>query len=349
MMPVLTENELKQQIKASEFSNVYLLYGEEKYLVKHYTAVLEKKIVEPAFSDFNLHLYDGKALDFDEVAIAAESLPMMSEYACLLIKDLPIDSLNDDDFSKLENIIKDIPETTIMLVSLPTLNINSKNAKCKKVIGCFEKYGTVVDFRHFTSQQLVKLIDKGAKERGCTFNFSEANYLLSIIGDDMSVVLNELEKICAYKRDGNITKDDIDAVVVKSMQARAFDLTKALFANNCDTAMAILDTLFSMKEEPINILGAIITSYVDMYRAKVYISGGKRAVDAADDFNYRNKEFRMTNAGKTVSKYSMKQLRSFLEVLSEADTMLKSSSTDGRLVLEQTITKLLLVSNGEKV
>ena len=349
MMPVLNENELKQQIKASQFSNLYFIYGEEKYLVKHYTNLLEKKIVDPAFADFNLHVYDGKSLDFEEIAIAAEALPMMSEYACLLIKDLPADSLNDEDFKKLENIIKDIPETTVILITLPTLIVNMKNTKGKKLLSCFEKYGTVVEFTHFSSQQLIRLIEKGAKERGCAFNSSEANYLLTIIGDDMSVVLNELEKICAYKKEGSITKADIDAVVVKSMQARAFDLTKALVANNCDTAMSILDTLFSMKEEPINILGAIITSYVDMYRAKVYISGGKRAVDAAEDFNYRNKEFRLTNAAKTISKYSMKQLRLFLEVLSEADTMLKSSSTDGRLVLEQTITKLLLVSNGEKI
>ena len=348
-MPVITENELKQQIKASEFSNLYFIYGEEKYLVKHYTNLLEKKIVDPAFADFNLHSYDGKAVDLEDVAVAAESLPMMSEYACLIIKDLPVDSLNDDEFSKLESIVKDIPETTVIIVTLPTLAVNMKSSKGKKVMSCFEKFGTVVEFAHFSSQQLIKLIEKGAKERGCAFGFSEANYLLTLIGDDMSVVLNELEKICAYKKEGSVTKADIDAVVVKSMQARVFDLTKALFANNCDTAMSILDTLFAMKEEPINILGAIVTSYVDMYRAKVYISGGMRATDAAEDFNYRNKEFRLTNAAKTVSRFSMKQLRTFLEVLSEADVMLKSSSTNGRLILEQTITKLLLVSNGEQI
>ena len=104
-----------------------------------------------------------------------------------------------------------------------------------------------------------------------------------------------------------------------------------------------------MKEEPINILGAIITPYIDMYRAKVYSSGSMRAEDAAKDFNYRNKEFRLTNAAKSASKYSVKQLRQFLEVLFEADSMLKSTSVDGRIVLEQTITKLLLVSNGENV
>ena len=201
----------------------------------------------------------------------------------------------------------------------------------------------------FSLQQLTKLIEKGAKERGCSLGFSEANYLISSVGDDMTVILNELEKICAYKKQGTVTKNDIDAVVIKSVQARAFDLAKALVANNCDTAMSILDTLISMKEEPINILGAIITPYVDMYRVKVYVSGGMRAEDAAKDFNYRNKEFRLTNAAKSASKYSVRQIRSFLEVLYDADTLLKSTSLNGRLILEQTITKLLLISNGENV
>lgn len=348
-MPFITENELKASIKASEYSNLYFLYGEEKYLVKHYSELLENKIVDPAFADFNLHIYDGKSLDFEEVANASEVFPMMSEYSCIVIKDLAVDNLNNEDADKLISIVSDIPDSTVIIITLPTASVNMKSPKGKKVLSVFEKYGSVIEFNRFSVSQLSKLIEKGAKDRKCSIGYSESSYLITLVGDDMTMLLNELEKICSYKREGIITKQDIDAVVVKSMQARAFDLAKALVAKNCDTAMDILDKLFSMKEEPINILGAIITPYVDMYRAKVYASGSMRAEDAAKDFNYRNKEFRLTNAAKSASKYSIKQLRQFLEVLFEADTFLKSTSVDGRIVLEQTITKLLLVSNGEKL
>lgn len=348
-MPSVNEAELKAQIKESRFSNLYFLYGEEKYLIKHYTNLLLKKIVSPDFADFNLHIYEGKSADFDDIYNAAEALPMFSEYTCIHIVDLPADSLNADASDKLESIISDIPETTVILITLPTANVSMKSAKGKKILTLFEKYGTCVCFTHASVQQLCKLIEKGARERGCTFGFSEANYLVSLVGDDMTVILNELQKICAYKKEGTVSKADIDAVVVKNVQAKAFDLAKALTANNCDLAMEILDSLFYMREEPVNILGAIITPYVDMYRAKVYISGGMRAEDAAKDFNYKNKEFRLTNGARTASKYSMAQLRSFLDILNDADTMLKSSPVDGRIILEQTITRLLLVSNGEKI
>lgn len=348
-MPNITENELKAQIKEQSFSNLYFLYGDEKYLIKHYTNILLKKIVPSDFADFNLHTYDGKNLNYDELYGAVEALPMFSGYSCIHIKDLPADSLNADATDKLTALISDIPETTVILISLTTLDVNMKSAKGKKMLSLFEKYGSAVCFSHAGIQQLVKLIEKGAKDRNCIFGYSEANYLISLVGDDMTVILNELEKICAYKKEGTVSKSDIDAVVVKNMQARAFDLAKALTSNNCDMAMSILDTLFYMREEPINILGAIITPYVDMYRAKVYSSGGVRAEDAAKDFNYKNKEFRLTNGARTASKYSVDQLRQFLDVLYEADTLLKSTSVDGRIVLEQTITKLLLVSNGEKL
>lgn len=347
-MAIINENELKTSIKASQFSNLYFLFGEEKYLVRHYTSLLQKKIVDPSFADFNLHIYDGKTADIDEISAAAEALPMMSEYSCIVIKDIPVDNLNSEEAECFIEFISDIPETTVVIITLPTLSVNMKNPKAKKVYSTLEKYGSVIEFGRFGMQQLVKLIEKGAKERNCIFAYSESSYLISLVGDDLSVINNELQKICSYKKEGQVTKEDIDAVVVKSIQARAFDLAKALVANNCDTAMDILDTLFAMKEEPINILGAIITPYVDMYRAKVYSSGGSRPEDGAKDFNYKNKEFRLTNGGRSASKYSVKQLRCFLEVLFKADTLLKSTSSDGRIVLEQTITRLLLISNGEK-
>lgn len=348
-MSALTENELKAQIKSGAFSNLYFLYGEEKYLIKHYTNLLIKKLVPDDFKDFNFHVYEGKGADMTEISYAVEALPMFCEYSCIHIKDLPADSLNADTSEKFEKLISDIPDTTVIIVSLPTVDVNMKSAKGKKLLSLIDKFGTSVCFSHASGVQLIRLIEKGAADRGCTFAPSAANYLISLIGDDMTVILNELQKICAYKKEGTVTKEDIDKVVVKNVQARAFDLAKALTANNCDMAMNILDTLFYMREEPVSILGAIITPYVDMYRAKVYVSGGMRAEDAAKDFNYKNKEFRLTNGARSASKYSITQLRSFLDILADADTMLKSSPVDGRIILEQTITKLLLVSNGEKL
>ena len=80
-MPQLSEIELKKQISSGDFARLYFLYGSEKYLIRHYTALIRKKAIDPSFADFNFHQYDGKEVDFDEVAQAAEALPNGLKYA----------------------------------------------------------------------------------------------------------------------------------------------------------------------------------------------------------------------------------------------------------------------------
>ena len=46
--------------------------------------------------------------------------------------------------------------------------------------------------------------------------------------------------------------------------------------------------------------------------------------------------------------YTQEERKQFI-VTYAADNMLKSTSVNSRLILEQTITRLLLVSNGEKI
>ena len=115
-MPQLSEIELKKQISSGDFARLYFLYGSEKYLIRHYTALIRKKAIDPSFADFNFHQYDGKEVDFDEVAQAAEALPMMSDRTLILIKDFAADSLNADTSDKFLKLISDIPDTTVILI-----------------------------------------------------------------------------------------------------------------------------------------------------------------------------------------------------------------------------------------
>ncbi|MBQ7548147.1 MAG: DNA polymerase III subunit delta [Clostridia bacterium] len=349
-MPFINEQQLKKQLSQGSFSKLYLIYGEEKYLVKHYTDTLVKKAVPRELADFNLHIYEGSAgMDLLPVSEAVEALPVFSERTCILIKDMPLDSLLSGTAAALEELISDIPETTVLVISNPNTNINPKSKTAKKLIALISKYGDVAEFGRASISQLIKLLQRGASQRGCELGYSEASHLVSLAGDDMNDLLNELEKVCAYKGNGTISKDDIEAVAVKNVQARAFDLAKAVNSGNADAAMSLVNSLFIMKEDPIILLAALMTPYIDMYRAKVYTSGGLRASDAAADFNYRNKEFRLTNAARNASGYTISQLRAFLEILERADYALKNTSASARMVIEKTVAYLILAANGEEV
>ena len=158
----------------------------------------------------------------------------------------------------------------------------------------------------------------------------------------MLLLTNELDKLAALADGGEITAEMIRAAATKNLEARVFDLSKALLRHRRDEAFSILDTLLQQREEPVGILAVLTNSYVDMYRMKVAQIAKKSASEVAAAFpTYKGKEFRLRYAAQDAAGLSVVQLRRALAVLAGADTALKSSGTQARFVLETTLTKLL--------
>lgn len=338
-MPALNESALKEKLKENPVG-VYLIYGEEKYSVKAYIDKIVKKTVDESFADFNFHTFDGKESTLSEVYESAQAVPMMAETKCVLAKDFSLDTLDDDGLDQLRTIIEDNPEDCALVFSF--VAYEPKGAKWNKVIKLFEKYAYAVRLDKKTAQELAVMLERGAKKRGTAFEKGVAAYLVSCVGSDLNTLLNETEKVCAYAQ-GEITKSDVDAVCIKSLDAKVFDMIKDLTARRFDSAFKKLEILFEQREDEFQILGALIASYTDIYRAKAAVKSGGRAENVAQFYNYSGKEFRLTNAARSSSSLTFDDIGECIEILVEADTAMKSTSTDKRLILEKAIVKLARV------
>ena len=74
----------------------------------------------------------------------------------------------------------------------------------------------------------------------------------------------------------------------------------------------------------------------------------KTAEDVAALFpSYRGKEFRIRNAFRDVSKYSVTALRGCLKILSDTDVELKSTRCDDKAAVEQAVAAILDLSHSE--
>ena len=341
------EKELKAHIKAGDFYPIYLICGDEDYLKKTYTDMIASKTVEPAFESFNLQKFEGKGLDLGDVFEQASIMPMMSDKRCLIVEDYKLEGANDKDISHITAYVESCPETSIVI--FVQKNSEFSLTKAKKAADIIGKHGAVCTLNKRTGNDLIKPLISSANKQGCILSTQMANYLVSQVGDDFNVLINELHKVCGYAAGGEITKAHIDAVAVKTDDVKIYYLTKALMSKDFDKAYKVLHTLLKQKVEAQYILGTIISAYVDMYRAKVSLFCGDRADALATDFGYRNTAFRLTNAARDASKLDLPTIRKCLEVLSEADMKLKTSYGDDVIILEQLMVKLFLVSNGERI
>lgn len=340
----IDEKELKRQIKDGDFSRAYFIYGEEGYLKEHYVNTLVKKLVSGPLQDFNLHKYDGKQETVDDILKDADLLPMMGDCNFILACDYPFDK-SEKDCKEIKEYLKDIPETTVMVFWYNSVIPDvKKGARWKGIEAAFAKYGSSIELNKKSEQELVKLLISGCKKRGAVLSAANASYLISVSGSEIKTLLNEIQKLSSYADGTEITKEMIDKLAVKCLQSKIYDLSNAVVRSNYEKAYSVLNSLFAAKEDPIKVLSAISGCFVDMYRVKCAKTAGMPFDDVGNYFSYRGREFTLKNASRDSASLSFAQLRKSLDVIMGADNSLKSTSADSRLILEEMLVKLLLIS-----
>lgn len=346
-MAQFNEESLKKQIKSGEFSRLYIIYGNEGYLKQFYANAICSKAVDKDFEDFNLKKLDGKDTNLNEIYDCISAFPMMSEYTCTIVKDFPLNSFIGDRAkvdSEFENVISDIPESSILVFWMDTMEVDEKDKKWAKVLKIFDETGVCAKIDKRTRAALEKLLVSSAAKKGCTLSRENAYYIIDLVGEDMSTLQNELNKVCAYVNEGEIERSHIDKTVIVSVEAKIFQLSRMVVRGEADNAYENLANLFKLREEPIVILSVLSKSFVDMYRVKAAKEAGVSNAKMADEFPgnvYKNKLFTLDNAASDVKNYSITQLKNALDVLADADRRLKSTSEDSRTVLEEVILRLL--------
>ncbi|MCC8073906.1 MAG: DNA polymerase III subunit delta [Clostridiales bacterium] len=342
-MAEIGENILKKQIKEGSFKNAYLIFGEENYLKEFYVSRLKEKLIDKTFEAFNFHSFDGKDIPLDDILKDAQMLPMMSEWNMVLVRDYPIEK-SQSDVKALTDFLSDIPDTTVLVFWYDVLEPDLKSARFKNIRKAFASAGDSVQLDRRSENEVAKLLVSGAKKRGAVLTSDNAKYLISVSGNDMKTLYNEVDKLSHFAVGGEITKEIIDNMATKCLQARVYDLSKAVVAGNSSLAYSVLDTLFSMKEEPIVLLSVIGGVYVDMYRVKCAKTAGFAYDDVAKHFNYRGREFALRNATRDCASLSELQLRNSIDAIFDADIKIKSTAVDKRLLLEELIIKLILIA-----
>ncbi len=348
-MPLLKENELKQQIKQGEFLPAYFFSGEETFLCQHYAEEIAKKSVPAESTDFNLFRFNGREDQLDLILETCEAFPLMAERKCVLVCDLDPEALRADDTKKLKAYLQDPPAYTTLVFWYDSVQIGSKKtAKQKSVFELVKKCGGAAEFARKDAASLVRLLVGAAKARGKTLPPAVAGRLVELAGDDLQLLQSEIEKLCAYSRGEEITVDDVDAVASHTLDASVFDIAKAILRKDSARAFSLLDELFLQKAEPVVIFGVLCNAFADIYRAKVCLDEGQPAESAAQYYQYRGREFRLRNAARDAKALTAAQIETCLNVLDEADGMLKASAVDNHTALEKTVAGLLLAVSGGK-
>ena len=268
---------LRAAIKAGVPANLYIFYGEERYLLQTMARQLKELLIPGGFEEFNYHRLTGKGLTVQELAETAEALPMMAEHTLITVTDMDIFKLDESQRTALIDLLGDFPPYCT-LVFLYEQVPYKRDGKMKKLCAALNEYVQEVEFVQQERSDLLKWLKRRFAATGHDIDQTAADHLLFTCGSLMRGLIPEVEKIAAYAGHERITVEDIDAVAEPVLDARIFDMTNAVTARNYDRAAAILADLLRMQTEPIAILAALGKELRRLYTARLALDGGKDRV-----------------------------------------------------------------------
>lgn len=346
-MAVIFEEALKQSLKRGLLP-VYILFGEDAYLKMKYLKQISSAITEED-DVFNYCKFNGNC-DLQELYDAVMQMPLMKERKCVILNDFDYLHCDTSSLDRLTEIVSTVPNETTLILYFDGIEVDhKKNAKFKKLMTACEKNGGVaVQLNHLTRGGLVKMLCDGATKRNCKMDSVTAGYLVDTAGEDINLLRNELGKLCAFVGEGTVSKEHIDAVCTKTVEANIYNLADLIINCKSTEALNLLDDMFFTKIEPIVVLYNVAGVFTDMYR--VYSAKAKNIPlsQVAQTFQYGNRTFVLEKAAKKLQKFDQNKLSLCLETLVQTDTLLKTFGANQRAVIEEMVVKLIyIISRGE--
>ena len=343
-----SESELKKHLSSGKFSKIYMVFGEEKMLVKRSVELIEKKLTGGEINEFNYHVFTDPE-DIQGISVSADIIPFMSERNILKLVDFNIDKMPSDDFKALMKILEDLSDSTAVIIAMPTAELTSKTAKAqaKKLISFAEKNGVCMELSHRTGLALERDMCKWAKAGGCAMSELTAHKLIQFVGEDLNRLNTEMKKLTAYADGGEITPGMIELLVHKNTEASVYDLFGYIISGDSDRAMAAVSTLFYDRTDGISICIVLSNAYLDAYRARVGSESGKSNNEIGSDFQYRNRAWVLDKTKRMISRVTTSALRKSLDELLNTQTRFVTEETDDRIEIERLINKLMLLAEDD--
>ncbi|UCD54762.1 MAG: DNA polymerase III subunit delta [Candidatus Omnitrophota bacterium] len=227
----------------------YLLTGPEEYLKHQFVEKLKKSILN---NDKNLTLdfeiFRGGEKDFTRISDSFNTIPFTSNKRLVVIKD--IDRLRLKEKKLILKYLKSPVDSTVLVLESSSDNFD----KPLKEIAGFTK---LVRCNRLKDRERDWWIKKEFAGRGKKISPALASLVRELLGDDLFLLKNEIEKIASFLGDENeVTERHIETVLGKVAKKSAFDLVNFILENRPDKALYLVDSLL-VKEKPHQILNLL--------------------------------------------------------------------------------------------
>lgn len=318
----------------AEKKRLFLLYGQEQYLLEKNTEKIIQTYLQQEEMDLNLEVLESLPKDIFELLNKCETLPFMAEYRVVVLKNTGIFEYKDKAALELltEKIAK-LLESTVLIIREAAVD------KRKKLFKLFQDRGCAAEQNYLNEEQLIQFLGKWFYRYRLRIKASAVKLLLQRAGMELSSLLNECEKLAALAEEV-VTDEMVTAIVPERLESKVFQLTDALGRKDRQAAMENYQVMLQNRESVTGILFMIGRQIRQISQTKILLEKRTPAAEIAKFLGVQ--PFVLNKLTAQAKLFRMEELSRLLRELVQLEWDYKS----GRADLETGIA-LLIVSAGK--
>lgn len=322
--------QLAEDIRQNNFKQVYLLFGEERYLRRYYKDKLRTALCADG-DTMNTHFFDGKDISVGALIDLAETMPFLAEHRVIFINE---SGLFRSGGEKLAEYLTAPNESTVFIFT------ESEVDKRSKLYKTVQSKGHAAEFVTQDENYLMRWIAGALARDGKKIKESTVRFLIAKAGTDMDNLQSELEKLVSYCMDREvITEEDIEAICTTRINNQIFDMVSAIAERQQKKALELYYDLLALKEPPMRILSLIARQCNLLLQAKELKSKGYDNKTIGSKISLP--PFIVQKYLNQASKFKVSVLKAALRQCVEAEEAVKQGRLSDRMSIEILILTVL--------
>ena len=305
--------------------------------------ILKKIGYDP--SDLNYSYFDMKEASYAEVELDLVSLPFFADEKIVILDHL-LDlttakkrNLTDEDLKQFENYLENPSEST-RLVIFAEGKLDSK----RRLVKLLKRDAQIIEATTPKEQDLKRYFSGQAQELGLHFVGDSLDQLLLKSGYDFGELQKNLALLQAYKEDGQITLQDIEEVVPKSLQDNIFDLTQMILKRQIDQARNLVKDLRLQGEDEIKLIAILLGQFRMFSQVKIFSEEGQsesQIVASLSELSGRKvNPYQVKFALRDSRRLSLSFLKQAMMTFIEADYAIKSGTYEKDYLFDLALLKV---------
>lgn len=329
---------------------IFFLYGPDTFRSRQKLKGLKDKFIkEVDKAGLNLTTLDGEKLETPEFEKAISTSPFLAKKRMVIIEDLIAKNPGQKIQKEILEVLDKNNLDNIILIFWEGKLDEAKKQKKKSKISVrrssllferLKKEKYVQEFKLLELAEVKKWAITEIKKRKGKINSAALSLLTDFISNDLWQMSSEIDKLLAYKKNQEITVEDIQNLVKTKLDDDIFKLTDAIGQKDKKLALKLIADQFKSGVKPTELLAKIIWQFKNLLLVKSFVSNqGTGYPTERLVYQLNLHPFVVKKTSAQIKNYNLADLKKIYSQLLKIDYKIKTSQVDPEVLFDLLVVK----------